>query len=139
MILSFASFVGVGQAAANQGGFVIQGELYGKSPTQVANSLSAAIAGLATAPFLWAWLSRKIGRTSVIFWAMLGNLGMNIWSACMTSPDDYIPFIISRWLGGSFGSAPSTIGAGIILDIFYLHQRGKGELTKIAWFIRARC
>lgn len=58
---------------------------------------------------------------------MLGNLGMNIWSACMTSPNDYIPFIISRWLGGSFGSAPSTIGAGIILDIFYLHQRGKGE------------
>jgi Major Facilitator Superfamily len=43
----------------------------------------------------------------------------------MTGPGDYIPFVISRWLAGTFGSAPSTIGAGTILDIFFLHQRGK--------------
>lgn len=127
VILSFASFTGIAQATANQGGFVIQGELYHKTPTQVANSVSAAVAGLATAPFLWAWLSRKLGRTSVIFWAFLCNLGINIWSACMTQPNQYVPFVVSRWLGGTFGSAACTIGAGIIIDIFYLHQRGRGK------------
>ena len=43
IILSFASFTGIAQATANQGGFVIQGELYHKTPTQVANSVSAAV------------------------------------------------------------------------------------------------
>ena len=52
-------------------------------------------------------------------------LGCSIWSACMTGEDDYIPFIISRWIGGTFGSVASTIGAGIVLDLFFLHQRGK--------------
>ena len=126
-ILSFASFTGIGQATCNQGSLVIQGELYSKTPTQVANSISAAAAGLATGPFLWAWLSRQIGRSSTIFWAMFCNLAINIWSACMTGHDNYIPFIMSRWLAGTFGSAPATIGAGIILDTFFLHQRGKGE------------
>ena len=130
-ILSFASFVGIGQATCNQGGFLLQAAVYDKTPTQVANSVSAAAAGLATGPFLWAWLSRRIGRTSVIFWAMLCNLGINVWSASMTNSDQYIPFVISRWLGGTFGSSPATIGAGIILDVFYLHQRGKGMYTSI--------
>ena len=43
----------------------------------------------------------------------------------MTGPDDYIAFVISRWLGGTFGSAASTIGAGTVVDMFFLHQRGK--------------
>lgn len=106
---------------------MLQAEVYNKTPTEVANSVSAAAAGLATGPFLWAWLSRRFGRTSVIFWAMFCNLGVNIWSASMTESNQYIPFVISRWLGGTFGSSPATIGAGIILDIFYLHQRGKGR------------
>ena len=129
VILSFASFTGIGQATCNQGSLVIQGQLYNKTPTQVANSISTAAAGLATGPFLWAWLSRHVGRGSVIFWAMLCNLGVNVWSGCMTGPNDYIPFVLSRWLGGTLGSAPATIGAGIIIDIFYLHQRGKGGIS----------
>jgi MFS family permease len=106
---------------------LLQAAVYDKTPTQVANSVAAAAAGLATGPFLWAWLSRRFGRTSVIFWAMLCNLGVNIWSASMTKSDQYTPFVVSRWLGGTFGSCSATIGAGIILDVFYLHQRGKGE------------
>lgn len=56
---------------------------------------------------------------------MLGTLACGIWSACMTGSDDYVIFVISRWLGGTFGSVASTIGAGIVLDMFFLHQRGK--------------
>jgi hypothetical protein len=31
--------------------------------------------------------------------------------------------------GGTFGSAPSTIGAGVILETFFLHQRGRGTVS----------
>ena len=43
----------------------------------------------------------------------------------MTGEGDYIPFAISRWLAGTFASAPSTLGGGIILHTFFLHQRGR--------------
>ena len=43
----------------------------------------------------------------------------------MTNEDDYVRFIISRLLSGMFGSVPSAIGGGIILDVFFLHDRGK--------------
>jgi len=43
----------------------------------------------------------------------------------MTKEDQYISFVMSRWLAGLFSSAASTVGSGIILDIFFLHQRGR--------------
>jgi hypothetical protein len=97
-IISFAALIGLAQALANQAGIVVQGEVYGKTPTQMANSVSAAIAGLATGPFLWSALALKFGRSSIIFWALLINLCINIWSACMTHHDEYNAFVVSRWL-----------------------------------------
>lgn len=47
----------------------------------------------------------------------------------MTSPDDYNAFVISRLFGGLFGSVPSVLGSGFILDIFYLHERGRALNT----------
>lgn len=49
----------------------------------------------------------------------------SIWAAEMQDPGDYVPFVLSRWLGGTFGACPGTLGAGIVIDIFFLHQRGK--------------
>ena len=56
---------------------------------------------------------------------MIGTLACNVWSGCMTSSNDYTAFVLSKWLGGSFGAVASTIGAGVIMDTFFLHQRGK--------------
>lgn len=56
---------------------------------------------------------------------MVGIVGCGIWSALMTSPTDYVAFVFSRWLGGGLGSAATTLGAGTIFDIIFLHQRGK--------------
>lgn len=87
---------------------------------------SAGVVGLATGPFLvWVPLACQIGRTSCIFWGMIGSIACGIWSACMTSKNNYVPFVISRWIGSTFSSTATTIGASIIFDIFYLHQRGK--------------
>jgi MFS family permease len=43
----------------------------------------------------------------------------------MTGPDDYIPFTISRLICGFFGGIPAILGSGYIMDMFFLHQRGK--------------
>ena len=43
----------------------------------------------------------------------------------MTGPDDYIPFVMSRMLAGLFGSVPPVLAAGLIMDLYFLHQRGK--------------
>ncbi|KAJ5818912.1 hypothetical protein N7474_004503 [Penicillium riverlandense] len=124
-LISFAALIGVAQALANQSGFFVQAALYHKSATQLTYSISAAIAGLASGPFMWSILAQRIGRSSCIFWGLLLTMACGIWSAEMTDPDQYIAFVISRWLGGTFGSVACTIGAGTVLDMFYLHQRGK--------------
>lgn len=43
----------------------------------------------------------------------------------MTGPNDYIAFCISRWLAGTFGAFATALGGGFIVDMFFLHQRGK--------------
>ena len=52
-----------------------------------------------------------------------------IWSAKMTGAGDYNAFVVSRLFGGIFGSVPSILGTGMILDIFYLHERGRALTT----------
>lgn len=48
-----------------------------------------------------------------------------IWAACMTSSDSYVPFIISRWMSGMFAAVPTILTPSYIMDIFFLHQRGR--------------
>ena len=88
---------------------------------QVAASVSGGIVG----PFLWAPLAQRVGRCSLILSGTLLTLCFNIWSATMTNESQYIAFIMSRWLAGIFSTAALTLGAGMILELFYLHQRGK--------------
>lgn len=78
---------------------------------------------------------------------MLITLGTSVWGALCTDESDYISFVMSRMLAGLFGSVATTgqwidrrgtwrppvglisrsrsVGAGLILEVFYLHQRGK--------------
>lgn len=64
----------------------------------------------------------------MIFWSLLGSLACAVWSARLTGSADYIPFVMSRLLSGIFGSVPVNVGSSMILDIFFLHQRGKAFL-----------
>ena len=43
----------------------------------------------------------------------------------MTGPNDYIPFVMSRLLAGFFGSIPPILAISFIMDLYFLHQRGK--------------
>lgn len=87
--------------------------------------MSAAIAGLAAGALIFVPFAQVLGQLSIAFWSLLGCLGCAIWSSQMTSENDYVRFIISRMMSGIFGSVPSAVGGGIILDTFFLHDRGK--------------
>lgn len=57
---------------------------------------------------------------------MVGLLATGIWSATMTRSDQYIAFVMARLFGGLFGGTAPALGANTVVDMFYLHQRGKG-------------
>ena len=43
----------------------------------------------------------------------------------MTGPDNYNLFIISRLMAGLSGALPVVLAAGYIMDMYFLHRRGK--------------
>lgn len=59
----------------------------------------------------------------------------DIWSATMTGEGDYVPFVISRLIGGLFGSVPLVLGNGIIMNIFHFEDRGKAFAIFVTAFI----
>lgn len=57
---------------------------------------------------------------------MVGLFITGIWSACMTKSDQYGAFVTARLFGGFFGGNATALGADTIVDLYFLHQRGKG-------------
>jgi len=66
-----------------------------------------------------------IGRSAVILFSLIAIFVCQIWGAEMTGANDFIGFTISRLFAGLFGAIPAILGSGYIVDLFYLHQRGK--------------
>ncbi len=44
----------------------------------------------------------------------------------MTHPYQYTAFVIARLIGGLFGGTAAAPGADTIVNLYFLHQRGKG-------------
>lgn len=76
-------------------------------------------------PFTLLPVSHAIGSTSTIFWSTLLVLICNIWAACMTKPSQYTPYLISRFFAGFGAPVPSALGPRILLDLFFVHERGR--------------
>lgn len=89
------------------------------------NSVAASLTGWVAGPFFFIPLVGVIGRSSVVFWSLVCVFAGQVWGAKMNGPGDYIPFTISRLFTGLFGGIPAILGSGFIIDMFYLHQRGK--------------
>lgn len=105
--------------------FMEQVPTYHKTPTDLLNSVAAGLTGWVAGPFLLIPFVGVIGRGAVVFWSLVGILIGQIWGAEMTGANDYIPFTISRLFTGFFGGIPAILGSGYIIDMFFLHQRGK--------------
>lgn len=85
----------------------------------------AATAGIAIGPLFAVPLARRYGRTFTFFWSLVGLLVTGIWSATMTRSNQYGPFVAARLFGGLFGGTAPALGADTVVDMFFLHQRGK--------------
>ena len=68
---------------------------------------------------------------------MIGTLACGVWSACMTERSNFVPFVLSRWLGSTFGCVATTLGGGTVFDIYFLHQRGKAFNCYVITFLLA--
>ncbi|KAF2861364.1 putative polyamine transporter [Piedraia hortae CBS 480.64] len=121
----FAAFVAQMSPNSNQLTFVLQEKVYHKNTPQMLNTVAAALAGWVAGPFFIIPLAAIFGRASVIFWSLIGIFCCQIWAAKMTGSGDYISFLLSRLFAGFFGAIPAILGSGYILDLFFLHQRGK--------------
>ena len=123
--ICLAGFAGQMSPNSNQLTFILQVPAYHKTQADLLNSVAAALAGWVAGPFLIAPFAALIGRTSTIFGSLIATFACQIWAGEMTGPDDFIPFTVSRLFCGIFGVIPAILGAGYIIDMFYLHQRGK--------------
>jgi MFS family permease len=87
---------------------------------------------MATGGFLFFPLSAYTGRSSAIFWSLFGLLLSQIWAALMIHKSDYYGFIVSRVFGAFFGVVTAVLGPGFLVDLFFLHQRGRA-FTVFHW------
>lgn len=145
-VVCWAAFTGLLSSFSFTGGLLVQSELYNVTVTKMAYSVrhappfvaspltchqvSANLAGLMAGPVIFTPLAKVIGINTVLFWSTLALFGVTIWSAEMTHPTQYAPFVASRAFAGFFGTAPQVLGNGIIVNIFFLHQRGRA----FAWY-----
>ena len=60
-----------------------------------------------------------------MLWSLLGVLVFNVWGASMTRQEQFVPFILSRMFAGLCGAVPTVYGARLIVDIFFIHERGR--------------
>jgi MFS family permease len=118
-------FVGFSAPFCGQLNLNQQAALYHKTTVQITYFNSAASAGLATGGYVWWPLSHKFGRSSVIFWCLVGVLVAQIWAPLMTRPDQYAPELVSRYFAAFFGVSVSVLGPRYLVDMFFLHQRGR--------------
>ncbi|KAL2217892.1 hypothetical protein M432DRAFT_640016 [Thermoascus aurantiacus ATCC 26904] len=99
------------------------------SPNANQLTFSAALSGWVAGPSLIIPLVAVVGCSAIVFWSLISTFICQIWAAKMTGVDagvdDYIPSTISRLFCGFFGGMPAILGSGYIIDMFFLHRRGK--------------
>ncbi|KUJ24281.1 MFS multidrug transporter-like protein [Mollisia scopiformis] len=132
--LCLATFAGFSGGLSLQLVPAPQSKLYGVTTTQMAYQNSCAQGGMAGGGFLFFPLARKFGRSSAIFWSLFGLMASQIWAVCMTSSGDYSSYLGSRFLAGFFGTVTGILGPRILIDMFFLHQRGRAFTAFHFWF-----
>ena len=110
---------------SNQLTFTEQIPVYHQTVAGLLDSVAASLAGWVAGPYLIVPFCAVIGRSSVVLWSLIAVFACQIWGAKMTGADDYIPFVLSRLFAGLFAAVPAILGSGYVIDLFFLHQRGK--------------
>ena len=80
------------------------------------------------APLNTTWdfmLTLNLKVTSCCFWSQVILTAVSIWSATAFDPDDYASFMASRAVLGVFCPTAQILTNGVIINIFFLHERGR--------------
>lgn len=80
---------------------------------------------MAVGGFFFNPIANKLGRPSIIFWTLLATLACQVWASQCTGKHDYNSYIVSRLFAGIFGASVGVIGPRMLVDMFFLHQRGR--------------
>ncbi|RAH57185.1 polyamine transporter [Aspergillus piperis CBS 112811] len=115
-IWAIACFSSQATAMTNMQGSYLQAPLYHKTATQVSLAVSCGLIGIMVSSILVVPLSRS-----------------SVWSAMMTSPSDYIPFVISRLFAGLCAGVPLVLGSEFVLRTYFRHQRGAYVDARASW------
>ncbi|KAH8201056.1 hypothetical protein TruAng_004752 [Truncatella angustata] len=136
--LWFALFMSYSSAFNGQIQIAQQATLYHKAVVEITYFNSATSGGLAAGCWVWWPLAKKIGRGAVIFWATAAVLVTQIWACYMRGPSDYNGFMAAKFFMGFFGQSLVILGPLYVVDMFFLHQRGRAfNLLGIAMNIGA--
>ena len=76
-------------------------------------------------PIIFIPLTHVFGTTSMLFWSYVGMLLCSIWSFENNDEGDYVSFVLSRLFVALFASVPQIVGNQVIMDMYFLHQRGR--------------
>lgn len=120
-ILCYAGFVALSLPSSHQLTYYVQTATYkDRTAVDLSYSITACVVGLVCGPPIFCPLAQVIGRSSLIFWSLIGGFACQIWAAEMTGEDDYIPFMISRVVSGIAASIPTTLGPSYAVSRHYL-------------------
>ena len=123
--ICLAGFAGQMCPNANQLTYVLQIPTYHRTQQDLLNSVALSLAGWVAGPFIITPFAAMVGRGATVLYSLVAIFCFQIWAGTTTGPNDYVSFAISRLFAGFCGAIPAILGSGYIIDIFYLHQRGK--------------
>jgi len=86
---------------------------------------SSAQVGILFGVLTFYFASRVVGRTSCMFWALVLNTLTELWSSLMTDHSQFTLFLLSRGFSGFVGHVIGTLAPRCLMDMFFLHQRGR--------------
>jgi hypothetical protein len=124
-VLSWATFAGFTSALAGQLEVGPLAALYKQSTTSLSYQNSSALAGMILGSLAFYFASRIVGRQSAMFWSLLGAMLASVWASLLTKPSDFVSLVISRGFAGFCGTVVGVLGPRCLIDLFFLHQRGR--------------
>ncbi|ETS87266.1 hypothetical protein PFICI_01094 [Pestalotiopsis fici W106-1] len=124
-IMCFGTFIGTATAVANVLAIPAQAEDFGITPEQSSYSISAVLGGIVVGPVLLVAAVRVFGVMSCCFWSEIAVVATSIWSSLSTGPGSFNSFCASRAIAGLFCPTTQVFSAGVIAQVFFLHQRGR--------------
>ncbi|KAJ9606384.1 hypothetical protein H2200_009345 [Cladophialophora chaetospira] len=101
--------------------FYILSQEFNVSMASASNLLIWPVLSAGLCNFFWVPMAEYMGRRPVFLIGSLGMFVCEIWSATSTSFDS---LLASRIVGAFMGSCTEALGALIVNDLFFLHERG---------------